>query len=62
MHLPRYLAVMQADTIANAAIVDPEVVQEVARLGFDREFVASSIKDRVQNKVGCFHFMPDWPA
>lgn len=51
MHLPRYLAVMQADTIANAGIVDQEVVEEVARLGFDRDFVASSIKDRVQNKV-----------
>lgn len=51
MHLPRYLAVMQADTIANAAIVDQEVVEEVSRLGFDCGFLTSSIKDKIQNKV-----------
>ena len=42
---------MQADTIANAAIVDQDVLAEVARLGFDREYVAQSVKERVQNKV-----------
>ena len=42
---------MQADTVANATLVDAETVDEVARLGFHRDFVANSVKDRLQNKV-----------
>lgn len=29
VHLPRYLAVMQADTVASATSVDDEIVSEV---------------------------------
>ncbi len=29
VHLPRYLAVMQADTVASASTIDEEVVSEV---------------------------------
>ena len=42
---------MQADTLGNATLVDAETVDEVARLGFHRDFVANSVKDRLQNKV-----------
>ena len=48
MHLPRYLAVMQADTVATASSIDSELVSEVAALGFDREFITESIRHRVQ--------------
>ena len=48
MHLPRYLAVMQADTVATASSIDSELVSEVAALGFDREFIIESIRHRVQ--------------
>ncbi len=51
-HLPRYLAVMQADTMATSANIDQEMVDEVVRLGFTRSHIVSSLKSRVQNKVG----------
>ena len=51
LHLPRYLAVMQADTIASAATIDEDMVREVAKLGFDRDTIIRSIKAREQNKV-----------
>ena len=50
-HLPRYLAVMQADTMATSANIDQEMVDEVVRLGFTRSHIVSSLKSRVQNKV-----------
>ena len=50
-HLPRYLAVMQADTIASTAMIDDDIVHEVVKLGFKRREVVESIKSRAQNKV-----------
>ena len=52
VHLPRYLAGMQADPVGAGAVVDEEIMREVVRLGFTREFVAESLQSRVQNKVG----------
>lgn len=51
LHLPRYLAVMQADTVATSTHVDDDVVDEVVRLGFSRGEVTESVKSRSQNKV-----------
>lgn len=51
LHLPRYLAVMQADTIANTAMLDEDIVHEVVKLGFKRTDVVNSIQKRSQNKV-----------
>ncbi len=51
LHLPRYLAVMQADTIANTAMLDEDIVHEVVKLGFKRSDVVKSIQKRSQNKV-----------
>ena len=51
LHLPRYLAVMQADTIASVSHLDDELLDEVARMGFDRTDVEMAIKRREQNKV-----------
>ena len=50
-HLPRYLAVMQADTVANASVIDQDLVDDVATLGFDRDYVVSSLTSRLHNKV-----------
>ena len=50
-HLPRYLAVIQADTMATSPFIDAEMVDEVTKLGFDREEVIQSVKHRQQNKV-----------
>jgi 5'-AMP-activated protein kinase catalytic alpha subunit len=52
VHLPRYLAVMQADPVAAGAQLDEDIVREVVRLGFTRYFVAESLRARQQNKVG----------
>ncbi len=51
LHLPRYLAVMQADTLASSAMIDDEIVAEVVKLGFRRAEVVDSIQKRVQNKA-----------
>lgn len=51
MHLPRYLAVMQADPISVGARIDDEIVREVAFLGFDQQFVIESLHKRQQNKA-----------
>lgn len=50
-HLPRYLAVIQADTMASSPLIDTEMVDEVVKLGFDRGEVIQSVKARQQNKV-----------
>lgn len=51
---------MQADTIANTAMLDEDIVHEVVKLGFKRSDVVKSIQKRSQNKVcapastGCY--------
>ena len=55
LHLPRYLAVMQAGTVATSATLDPEIVEEVSRLtGYPADSVAESVRARVQDKVSPF--------
>eukprot|EP00891_Asterochloris_glomerata_P001387 jgi/Astpho2/1387/Aster-06242 len=56
-HLPRYLAVMQADTMATSANIDQEMVDEVVRLGFTRSHIVSSLKSRVQNKASVAYYL-----
>ncbi|BDA43258.1 Serine/threonine protein kinase OSK3 [Coccomyxa sp. Obi] len=56
-HLPRYLAVMQADTIASTAMIDEEIVHEVVKLGFKRREVVESIKARAQNKATVAYYL-----
>lgn len=56
LHLPRYLAVMQAGTVASPATIDQEIVEEVARLtGFPAKNVAESVREKVQDKVLWYH-------
>eukprot|EP01025_Chloroclados_australasicus_P055574 TRINITY_DN6767_c0_g1_i2.p1 TRINITY_DN6767_c0_g1~~TRINITY_DN6767_c0_g1_i2.p1 ORF type:complete len:543 (-),score=52.84 TRINITY_DN6767_c0_g1_i2:499-1986(-) len=50
VHLPRYLAVMQ-ESISCAPQVDEEVVQDVVKMGFEREILVDAIKQRQQNKA-----------
>ena len=42
---------MQADTIANTAMLDEDILHEVVKLGFKRQDVVKSIQKRSQNKV-----------
>lgn len=41
VHLPRYLAVMQADTVASASTIDEEIVTEV-RLSCDSHLISQA--------------------
>ncbi|GFP90383.1 snf1-related protein kinase catalytic subunit alpha kin10 [Phtheirospermum japonicum] len=49
-HLPRYLAVPPPDTTQQAKKIDEEIIQEVIRMGFDRNALVDSLKNRVQNE------------
>ena len=60
VHLPRYLAVMQADPVAAATQVDDEIIREVEKLGFQRDFVVESLRLRQQNKATvAYHLLAD---
>ncbi|RVW80863.1 SNF1-related protein kinase catalytic subunit alpha KIN10 [Vitis vinifera] len=48
-HLPRYLAVPPPDTIQQAKKIDEEILQEVVKMGFDRNLLVESLRNRVQN-------------
>ncbi|XP_052189586.1 SNF1-related protein kinase catalytic subunit alpha KIN10-like [Diospyros lotus] len=49
-HLPRYLAVPPPDTMQQAKKIDEEILQEVVKMGFDRNGLVDSLRSRVQNE------------
>ncbi|KAM7510088.1 hypothetical protein LguiB_008963 [Lonicera macranthoides] len=49
-HLPRYLAVPPPDTMQQAKKIDEEILQEVVKMGFDRNNLVDSLRNRVQNE------------
>ncbi|CAN6708583.1 unnamed protein product [Malus baccata var. baccata] len=49
-HLPRYLAVPPPDTMQQAKKIDEEILQEVVKMGFDRNHLVESLRSRVQNE------------
>lgn len=49
-HLPRYLAVPPPDSAHQARKIDEEILQEVVRLGFERNIVVDSLHERIQNE------------
>ncbi|KAL2941891.1 SNF1-related protein kinase catalytic subunit alpha KIN10 [Bienertia sinuspersici] len=49
-HLPRYLAVPPPDTMQQAKKIDEEILQEVLRMGFDRNTLIESLRNRLQNE------------
>ncbi|CAI9767075.1 unnamed protein product [Fraxinus pennsylvanica] len=49
-HLPRYLAVSPPDTMQQAKKIDEEILQEVVKMGFDRNALVESLRNRVQNE------------
>ena len=44
---------MQADTVATASSIDQTLVDEVAKLGFERQLIIDSVTNRLQ-----VHFPP----
>eukprot|EP00889_Picochlorum_renovo_P006864 jgi/Picre1/33894/NNA_001373.t1 len=61
IHLPRYIAVMQAGPSSSVgAMVDTDLVREVERLGFERQFIIESLRSRQQNKATvAYHLLAD---
>jgi 5'-AMP-activated protein kinase catalytic alpha subunit len=57
LHLPRYLAVPPPDTVAQAAKIDPEALDAVAAMGFDRASVADSLRRQVRNKATVAYYL-----
>ncbi|KAL9240655.1 hypothetical protein vseg_014848 [Gypsophila vaccaria] len=49
-HLPRYLAVPPPDTMQQAKKIDEDILQEVVRMGFDRNQLIESLRNRLQNE------------
>ncbi|XP_020970045.1 SNF1-related protein kinase catalytic subunit alpha KIN10 [Arachis ipaensis] len=48
--LPRYLAVPPPDTMQQAKKIDEELLQEVVNMGFDRNQLVESLRNRIQNE------------
>ncbi|CAN1143601.1 SNF1-related protein kinase catalytic subunit alpha KIN10 [Linum perenne] len=48
--LPRYLAVPPPDTMQQAKKIDEEILQEVIKMGFDRNQLVESLRNRLQNE------------
>ncbi|KAG2500353.1 hypothetical protein HYH03_001927 [Edaphochlamys debaryana] len=56
-HLPRYLAVMQAEPVVGVPRIDEEILEEVVRLGFDREALLESLRGRQANKATVTYYL-----
>ncbi|CAN7079969.1 unnamed protein product [Brassica oleracea var. botrytis] len=56
-HLPRYLAVSPPDTVEQAKKINEEIVQEVVNMGFDRNQVMESLRNRVQNDATVTYYL-----
>ncbi|MFS8031891.1 putative protein kinase CAMK-AMPK family [Helianthus anomalus] len=48
-HLPRYLAVPPPDSMQQAKKTDEDILLEVVKMGFDRDALLESLRNRVQN-------------
>uniref|UniRef100_A0A7S1T1J8 non-specific serine/threonine protein kinase n=1 Tax=Tetraselmis chuii TaxID=63592 RepID=A0A7S1T1J8_9CHLO len=57
LHLPRYLAVMQAGTTVTSTAVDEDILQQCCKLGFQRDIVVDSIRNRNQNKASVAYYL-----
>ncbi|GAB2279746.1 SNF1- protein kinase catalytic subunit alpha kin10 [Dionaea muscipula] len=49
-HLPCYLAVPPPDTMQQAKKIDEEILQEVVKMGFDRNQLVESLRSRIQTE------------
>jgi 5'-AMP-activated protein kinase catalytic alpha subunit len=61
IHLPRYIAVLQAGPSTSiGTMVDSDLVREVERLGFEHSFIIESLRSRQQNKATvAYHLLAD---
>jgi 5'-AMP-activated protein kinase catalytic alpha subunit len=57
LHLPRYLAVPPPDTAAQASKVDPESLDAVVAMGFDRAAVVEALRRQIRNKATVAYYL-----
>lgn len=57
VHLPRYLAVAQADHMVGGKTIDEEILSQVMGLGFDKEYILDSLQKRQQNKATVAYYL-----
>ncbi|KAK6912795.1 Ubiquitin-associated domain [Dillenia turbinata] len=55
--LPRYLAVPPPDTMQQAKKIDEEILQEVIKMGFDRNQLVDSLRNRIQNDATVAYYL-----
>uniref|UniRef100_A0A9I9DQS5 transketolase n=1 Tax=Cucumis melo TaxID=3656 RepID=A0A9I9DQS5_CUCME len=56
-HLPRYLAVPPPDTMQQAKKIDEDILQEVVKMGFDRNQLVESLRNRIQNEATVAYYL-----
>ncbi|KZV33311.1 hypothetical protein F511_05434 [Dorcoceras hygrometricum] len=56
-HLPRYLAVPPPDSMQQAKKIEEDIIQEVVKMGFERNSLVDSLQNRVQNEGTVTYFL-----
>lgn len=55
--LPRYLAVPPPDTIQQAKKIDEAILQEVVKMGFEKNQLVESLHNRIQNEATVAYYL-----
>nr|QSH71639.1 SNF1-related protein kinase [Hedychium coronarium] len=55
--LPRYLAVPPPDTLQQAKKIDEDILQEVTKMGFDKNQLVESLHNRIQNEATVSYYL-----
>nr|XP_029118485.1 SNF1-related protein kinase catalytic subunit alpha KIN10 isoform X1 [Elaeis guineensis] len=56
-HLPRYLTVPLPDTMQQAKRIDVDILQEVVKMGFDKDHLVKSLHNRQQNEATVSYYL-----
>ncbi|WOK92831.1 SNF1-related protein kinase catalytic subunit alpha KIN10 isoform X1 [Canna indica] len=56
-HLPSYLAVSPPDTLQQAKKIDPDILQQVLTMGFDKNKLIESLYNRIQNQATVSYYL-----
>ncbi|XP_065028502.1 SNF1-related protein kinase catalytic subunit alpha KIN10-like isoform X1 [Musa acuminata AAA Group] len=57
MRLPRYLAVPPPDTMQQARKIDDDIIQEVIKMGFDKNQLVESLHSRISNEATVSYYL-----
>uniref|UniRef100_A0A0E0EMG8 non-specific serine/threonine protein kinase n=1 Tax=Oryza meridionalis TaxID=40149 RepID=A0A0E0EMG8_9ORYZ len=57
IRLPRYLAVPPPDTAQQAKMIDEDTLQDVVNLGYEKDHVCESLRNRLQNEATVAYYL-----